>query len=185
MRSIKSKYSILLVLVIIFVCPGLVALTLYNHPEWLSRLSSDTQNKGHLLEKPEKLALSQSKPKWRFIVWNYGACTETCRLQVDKLARVRLALGRRLYQVDEILVLSEKALPLSKDYQAYLKDNDIQVSLLSEARDKIQAFLGKRLKVFIADPNEFLVLSYEADAKAADIFHDIGFLLHVDEKKNG
>jgi hypothetical protein len=162
----------------------MVALAVYKNPQWLS---SSSHNKGLLIKEPEKVVLPQTKAKWRFIVWNSGACTETCRMQVDKLARIRLALGRRLYLVDEVLVLSDKATAtdLPENFQAYLKENDIQLSFIAEEERKKHSLFGEGVKAFIVDPNHYLVLAYESNAQAADIFHDIGFLLQVDEKKNG
>lgn len=182
MKTVKRNYIILLVLAVIFALPGLAAYELYAHPQWLSQAAI---NKGQLLSPPELLANVNAKPKWRLILWNPGNCESPCLEQIEKLARVRLALGRRLYQVDELLVINKTANALSEDLLKAFADKDIRVLTLSDEQRLKQASLTNTAKIFIANPQDFLVLAYDINTKPGDIFHDIGQLLSVAEKKKG
>jgi hypothetical protein len=182
MKIVKRNYTILLLLAIIFACPGIAAYEFYNHPEWLK---ATALNKGELLNPPELLANINAKPKWRLILWNPGACELACREQVEKLARIRLALGRRLYLVDELLVMNNATPSLPKTFMKKLRDADIHLLLLSAEQRKKQALLTDKARIFIANPDDYLVLAYEVNGKSEDIFHDIGQLLHAAEKKSG
>lgn len=182
MKTVKRNYTILLLLALIFACPGIAAYEFYNHPEWLR---ATALNKGELLNPPELLANVNAKPKWRLILWNPGNCGLSCQEQVEKLARIRLALGRRLYLVDELLVVNNQTPAMSRTFMKRLRDADIHLLSLSDEQRKKQASLTNNARIFIANPDDYLVLAYEANAKSEDIFHDIGQLLHTAEKKSG
>ena len=178
----KRNYTILLILAVIFALPGLAAYEFYTHPEWMRQAAI---NKGELLNPPELLANVNAKPKWRLILWNPGSCESQCLEQIEKLARIRLALGRRLYQVDELLLINESAQGLPKVLLKTFLDKDIHVMSLSDEQRQAQAALTNKPGIFIATPDDYLVLAYGTDTKPGDIFHDIGQLLSVAEKKNG
>jgi len=182
MKTIKRNGHVLVLLAVIFSCPGIAAYEFYKHPEWLRAAAL---NKGKLLNPPQRLANLSATSKWRLILWNPGDCDLVCRQQVEKLARIRLALGRRLYQVDEFLVITNQAHPLSKTFLKRLQDADIHLLLLTDEQRRKQASLTDKANVFIANPDDYLILAYDANAKAEDIFHDIGQLLNADERKSG
>lgn len=182
MNKVKRNYTLLLILAVIFALPGLAAYEFYTHPEWMRQAAI---NKGELLNPPELLANVNAKPKWRLILWNPGHCDSQCLEQIEKLARIRLALGRRLYQVDELLLLNNSDSALPKMLLRTFQDKEIHVMGLSEAQRQAQPALVDKPRIFIANPDDYLILAYGTDAKPGDIFHDIGQLLSVAEKKNG
>ena len=91
MKILNRNSFVLLLLAILFVAPGIVAYFVYTHPQWLGMA---TTNKGELIKSPQILDKLGSEKKWRLIVWSPEGCDATCIQQVDKLARIRLALGR-------------------------------------------------------------------------------------------
>ncbi|KTD39963.1 hypothetical protein [Legionella parisiensis] len=180
MRKQASKYYILLLLVIIFLTPGIAAYLFYQHPSWLG---SSRVNKGDLLNPPIMLDVLDDKPKWRLIFWSPVACDQVCLKHLDVLARIRLALGRKLYQVDQWLLLSDKAPPLSQEQQAFLKEVDFKVAKLPAdfiAKDTLLS----EAKVFIADPGNYLILSYASQANPEDVYKDLKLLLNTTENKS-
>lgn len=64
MRKQTSKYYILLLLIVVFVAPGVAAYLFYQHPSWLG---SSRINKGTLLNPPVLLNTLEGKSKWRII----------------------------------------------------------------------------------------------------------------------
>jgi hypothetical protein len=178
----RPNYLILLVLALVFACPGLAAYVFYNHPQWLGATAI---NKGLLLNPPEQLTYIHAKPKWRLMLWYPGTCDLNCLQQLDKLGRIRLALGRRLYEVDEWLINAKQDRNLSESLHQSLSEKDIQVLVLSKEQQAKQNALGDQAQIFIANPDNYLVLAYSLTAPPEDIFHDLQKLLSSSENKRG
>ncbi len=178
MRSTYRKYFILVLLTLVFVAPGLSAYIVFNHTTWLSAAKT---NKGTLLSPPMLFADSGMESKWRLVLWSPASCDAVCQQQLDKLARVRLALGRRLYQVDQWLVLGAAAPQLSEALANLLHDQAIQVLRLPSDKLARQVGLPIDSELFIMNPDDYLVLAYQATSKPGDIYHDIKRLLNVKE----
>jgi len=180
MKIFKRNYIALFFLALIFAMPGLAAYIFYTHPQWLG---SSTTNKGVLLNPPELISAINSKPKWRLILWNPDACEQSCLQQIDKLGRLRLALGRRLYDVEQWLI-SKNDQQLSPELVNVTSDQDVHVLLLSSQLQAKLSALTDKPQVFIANPDNYLVLAYGLDAKSGDIFHDLKQLLSSNDKKS-
>ena len=172
MIKVRRNYLILILLGLVFLAPGLGAYLFYTHQRWLS---SAPTNKGLLLNPPLLLTnfASSHKKHWKLILWSTGACEKKCIQQLDKLARIRLALGRHLYDVALVLVLGTPALPDDALAQS-LREEDIRV--VNWPHDA--SFPAKEpIKIFIANPDNYLVLSYRAGVHPNDIVHDMKQLL--------
>lgn len=175
MKTVRRNYIVLLLLCVIFAAPGLSAYLFYAHPTWLQQ---GTTNRGELLNPSLRLSIPEiSTSKWAMVLWQPRACDKACIKQLDKLARVRLALGRRLYSLQLILLLNKNAPELSKGLEKILKERDIQVSILAYDDKKTEHDLGGDSRVFIASPRHDLILAYALTANPGDIYHDIQKLL--------
>lgn len=182
MKKKTNKYYVLLLLVLLFAAPGIAAYIVYQHPSWLSAAKV---NKGDLLTPPIFLKAFDGEKKWRMVYWTPTTCATSCIKQLDTLARIRLALGRRLYQVDQWLILGENATQLSSEAKATLKELNFQVGHLSEAQVNAEATLFSQAKIFLADPDNYLILSYPSPANPDDVYKDLKLLLNTTENKNG
>ncbi len=100
------------------------------------------------------------------------------------MARVRLALGRKLYQVDQLLILSDKPDVLPSQAMATVKTLDFHVAQLSAEEVNAHADLLADKKVFLLDPHNYLVLSYPALGNPDDIYKDLKLLLNSTEKSD-
>ncbi|WED43591.1 hypothetical protein [Legionella cardiaca] len=176
----KRNSLILLLLMLVFAAPGSIAYLCYTHPQWLG---TATTNRGALLTPPVQFVKMNANGKWRLILWNPGNCSKRCLQQLDKLARIRLALGRRLYDVEQWLIVDNKTTTLPPSLMNLLKEQDIRMLRLPEAYTQPKV-LTTESQVFIANPSDYLILKYALDAKSDAIFHDIKHLLSV-ERKNG
>ena len=182
MKKHLSKYYILLLLTLMFAAPGLAAYIFYQHPTWLG---ASTVNKGTLLSPPIVLKSLDGENKWRIIFWNPGVCEQECLKQLNVLARVRLALGRKLYQVDQWLLLGNEVSSISDNINLILKEQDFHVAQLS-ADDMAQLTpVASGAKIFIANPDNYLILSYPSQANPNDIYKDLKLLLNTAEHKSG
>ncbi|MCX7117840.1 MAG: hypothetical protein NTW94_08105 [Legionellales bacterium] len=184
MKICQRQSLVLILLGLVFVAPGLSAYFFYKHP---SLLQAPSTNKGELLLPPISIGEGStlnpiSRPKWRLILWSPAACQADCIEQLDKLARIRLALGRRLYEVVPELLLGTEAPPLPTALQKMLSERDIQVKVLSKSLRGDQSIFKKKLIMLIASPADFLVLAYPPLVKPEDVFHDIKQLLDTTQK---
>jgi hypothetical protein len=180
MKKQAAKYYILLLMVVMFAAPGIAAYVFYQHPSWLG---STRVNKGTLLNPPVALNVLEGKSKWRIIFWSPGVCDKLCLHHLDTLARVRLALGRKLYQVDQWLILGDTAPPLSKKANLLLKEMDFHIARLP-AIDAKEALFSEA-KVFLVDPSNYLILSYSSQVHPEDVYKDLKLLLNTTENKSG
>ncbi|MFJ1268912.1 hypothetical protein ACD661_10120 [Legionella lytica] len=179
MKTQSNKYYVVLLLIIMFAAPGIAAYVFYQHPSWLG---ATRINKGALLTPPVVLKALEGEKKWHIVFWAPMGCDSACKNQLETLAKVRLALGRKLYQVDQVLVLGDKASVLSTEEQSALKDMQFQVVQLSAAEANAHEALLAEPKIFLADPNNYLILSYASLVKPDDVYKDLKLLLNTTEK---
>ncbi|MFI4917952.1 MAG: hypothetical protein ACHP65_00185 [Legionellales bacterium] len=182
MKNKTTNYYILLLLALMFVAPGVTAYFFYQHPSWLRAAAV---NKGNLLSPPLALDVLDAQHKWRIVIWSPGACSTACMNQLDTLARVRLALGRKLYYVDQWLILGEKSPLLTEENKSWLKDRDYHVVHLSLLANKLQAVLPTTAAVFIANPDNYLILSYQIQVNPNNVYADLKLLLNTTQTKSG
>lgn len=175
MNPTRRYYVILLLLVFLFSAPGLTAYFLYFHPHWLS---GATTNKGQFIRPPIRVNALRADSKWRLIIWNPVACDASCISQLDKLARIRVALGRRLYDVDATLMQGAQAASLSSQANTFIQTNGMSQVTLPETESTRLSQLYPHPQLLIADPNRYLVLVYPVTAAPDDLFRDIKQLLN-------
>jgi len=170
MRQNRHKHLVLLLLGLLFIAPGITAYIFYLHPSWLGTV---TTNKGRLLTPPVFLADAKSSSKWHLLLWSAATCDEICVAELDKLARIRLALGRHLYKVETLLLLDAGTPPLSESLMKALREQDIHLLRLSQGEREKMPVLKDNLEIFIVNPNDYIVLAYQSTVKPNDIFHDL------------
>ncbi len=170
MNPVRRNYVVLMLLGLLFAAPGISAYFFYLNPMWLG---NSTTNKGELLRPPVLLADAKPGSKWRLVVWSSDACEQDCIAELDKLARIRLALGRHLYKVDSQLLINAQTPPLSEELVRTLYEQDIQTVRLSQKERGKMRVLQNKLEIFIVNPDSYLVLAYQPTVKPEDIFHDL------------
>jgi hypothetical protein len=180
MKKQITKYYIVLILLILFTAPGVTAYLFYTHPSWLG---SARTNKGQLLSKPLELTSIEGKKKWQLLFWTPNSCGQECLKQIDTLARVRLALGRRLYLVEQKLMLGANQSTQIAKIKEELNDKDVQISILSTVDKQHLEQLTKKPRIFIMNPDNYLVLSYKSGVKPEHIYKDLKILLSATESK--
>ncbi len=191
MKLLSRHAVMVLLLALLFFAPGLTAMYFYQHPQWLSGHST---NKGNFVNPALPISslnklhtstkLTANMPKWHVVLWRPDACDETCVTQLEQLARVRLALGRRYYEVDEVLLMGELSTPLSSELKAKLGEQTIEAVYLPQMESEALAKESPGQRIFIANPQGFLVLSYAVTAESDDIYHDLKQLLTTTQTKS-
>ncbi|MDF1677105.1 MAG: hypothetical protein P1U32_00210 [Legionellaceae bacterium] len=177
--AIRKK--VLFALFLVFLAPGMLAILFYMHPDWLSGLPT---NKGILIQPATQVSFLEqdSKDKWHLAVWCPRGCDETCLATLDKMARVRLALGRRLYQVDLWYLQGHAGKTCGKTSEVALTSGGVKSHILSTEEESRVPVLSNQAKVLLIDPNDYLVLEYPVDGKPEDVFQDLKRLLNTREQ---
>ncbi|MDX2346342.1 MAG: hypothetical protein QNK11_05690 [Legionella sp.] len=179
MRSKKTLIALLLV----FIAPGVLAVLFYMNPNWLAGLPT---NKGVFIRPAVKLSSLggdvADKDKWHLVVWCPKGCGAACLDAVDEMARVRLALGRRLYQVDLWVLQGQTGVICNQDIAKAFKAKAIKTRALSSDEQLAVSVLDDKPKIFLADPNQYLVFEYTEKNKPNDVFQDLKRLLSAQEQ---
>lgn len=176
----KRQYSLFIILALLFLTPGLGAYFFYQHPSWLT---SSKVNKGLLLQPPPQLQ-AFDKGKWKLLFWSPGPCDEACLQQVDNLAKIRLALGRKFYEVSLWLLLNEGAPPLNPRAQELLDAASIRVHTVSHNQSNRVSARAQGLQLFIANPDNYLILGYPQGVQLDDVYADLKLLLNTSQYKS-
>lgn len=174
MKILQSRFIVMFFLIIIFIAPSVLAYLYYRHPTWLS---SPSTNRGELVTPPYQLQNISQSQRWRLLFWSPSTCDATCIQRLNALARIRLALGRRLYQVQACVLLPDKKTSFRLKDTKILQEDDICVLKLPEQAQADRSALGDNPMFFIVNPDGFFILKYPADMQADDLFHDIKHLL--------
>ena len=180
----KGKLSLIL-LAAFFALPYLVVFIYQAYPE-LS-IKTGMSNKGHLfspvnsLEQVATDELNALKGKWTIIYISDESCDQECFNQHYTMRQVRLASGKRRYQIQRLnLVISDK---IDTAYQELLKQfpNEKQIMLnfnmkiLQQFDDlSVEEQTGK---IYLMDPFLNIVLRYPEQTNPKDLLHDINKLI--------
>jgi cytochrome oxidase Cu insertion factor (SCO1/SenC/PrrC family) len=177
-----------LMLAVVFGGPALLAaLAYFGAGDWLRDTS---RPHGELIASevaipPMALATpdgSETRPDWHRYRWSLlyarsSVCDQLCIVELDRLARVRVALGRDYERVQLALLLADPVPAL--DTQPGL----IVARLDSTAGRAFASLLGpdriRDGRVFIVDPNGHLVTTYPAGVEPKAIHADLKRLLRV------
>lgn len=175
MKIAHQRVLIIFILTAIFLAPGIVAWLYYRHPTWLSSAST---NRGRFVSPAYHLKTLDNKHQhWRLIYWNPNSCNTTCMKHADDLARIRLALGRRLYQVDACVLLASEQPDFRPEQTKILQEKDMCMLKLPEKAEADRTALGDKPAFFIASPDNALILTYPITVASDDLFHDIKHLI--------
>lgn len=191
MKILSRNSAVLLVLAMVFLAPGLAAFYFYKNPQWLH---GSPTNQGEFVSPPVLLpslikSIDSKKmlsiaPKWHLVLWSPGDCDAACRKPLDQFAQIRLALGRHFYEVDATLLIGGP----NHSMPRHLLDTEYNqaVDVVHLASDELRVLLAcsKESRIFIANPDGFLVLSYAVNAKPDDVYHDLKQLLTTTQTKS-
>lgn len=173
-RLFQSRSLTIFILMLIFLLPGLAAQYVYHHPDLIP---AATTNKGHLVREQIKLVFPGDADKWHLAYWQAGQCETQCLAALDKLTRIRVALGRRYYQVDQWLLLAKAPTALPAALRHQLADQEIQRYTIDSNQQKTNPYLQDRQGILLISPGHDLVLTYAANVNPKDVFEDLKHLL--------
>lgn len=170
MIKLHKNYLALMILVVMFVLPGVLAYFFYCHPTWLGGVET---NRGTLLKPPVLFSKFKQNEKWRIAYYSPSICDTTCLGNLDKLARVRLALGRHLYNVDVYLLMDAKTQDLTEKQTKILEELGVNMLKFTPNDSQDKKVFDNVPVFYLVSPENYIILSYTANTQPDDIFQDI------------
>lgn len=175
----KRQQLILILLACFFLAPGLCAYVIYTHPDWIQFSKT---NKGELLKDPTRIVIEQASKKWHLVLWQPASCDQKCLQTLDKLAKIRLSLGRRWYDIDQWLLGSENKTSLSPALESLMKKQAVfAFNLTPEQISKATILNNRSPEIFLVDPDNYWIMRYKTGTRSADIFSDLKKILGKDQ----
>lgn len=157
----KKPLPILGILAVIFLSPVVAAIALY-WSGWFttwSHTNHGTFAKGQVVP---QLSMPLSS-HWRLVYAPQRPCVDGCLREMDRLARMRLALGRRLYGLELWLALPARS-GLSSVEQAALDDIGVQVMQQHGALSE---------PIWVLNERGEAILFYHSLDQVRDLFADL------------
>ena len=156
-----------------------VAMLVYYGPwgrNWLPQLAGQRELlRAPVPLPPEWLPGESGASSWLLIYARMSPCEQQCALELDRLSRVRQALGRDQERVQRALWYAGEAARLPAD-------PELRVQRLDEAKGRaVAAALDpERIgngRVYVADPRGSVILSYPAGVEQKELLRDLKRLL--------
>lgn len=176
---------IIVLLVIVFAVPILIASWLYNKRIILGH---KTNNHGVLISPPlqveELPAIGQSLKlnKWVLVLFSPQACAKACFEELHFLRQIQRASGKNQDRIVRVLLTSEVPDSIRQNYPNL-------ISLTITPKIFID-FLKKNKQlnptlywggIFIVDPHGNMMMAYSLKSEYIDIFNDLSHLLKVSQ----
>ncbi|MDP3559585.1 MAG: hypothetical protein Q8R79_04440 [Legionellaceae bacterium] len=180
----KHKNSfILLSLALIFSLPPVAAYLFFIQKPWLHHAPI---YQGTWISKAHTLNNLPEQAQWHLFYWQPNPCRSSCIQHLDTLARIRLALGRKLYSVQQYLAMtSENLAGQKKTQQSFLKMADIQTLILTSKNEKFLKQHMSGAAYGIATPQREILLLYPIDTPPKALYHDLHLLVSKTPDKRG
>lgn len=177
MTSLRRNKGILALLAFMFALPGIAAYLIYTHTDWLR---SNTTNQGVFVQSSFQLPQSEGiERKWHIVLWSPQTCGHDCKELLNRMAKVRLALGRRFFDVELDILLGPDADDKMADLDGYLTGKQDKVIKLTNDEWQKRPGLVSDTGAFIVNPDGFFLLYYANLKEPHAMFRDLKHLLSV------
>lgn len=161
----------------LFLLPVMAALIVYKGgAEHLRKVNKGTLISPMIASKNIAFRSYDAKPvsfqkKWT-VLYHVSDCEKTCEKILDKVLRVRLALGKDMSRTQAALVTNSKVPTRLLNSMSEVRQLDTQALLLSDSTLDLD-------QIYLIDPLGNIMMRYDASAHPKDIYSDITRLLKV------
>ena len=122
--------------------------------------------------------------KWTFVIIDNQGCQQQCRQNLYYLRQMRIALGRDIERVQNVLLLPQ---PAGADFINFLKEYPALTVIDNVHSNIMQQFelegvsLGESPMIYLIDPAGNLMMTFPAINKPKSILSDLRRLLKVSQ----
>lgn len=182
MQNRKKTFGIILVLVLLFVIPVVLAKFVYAHQEYLPKTKV---NHGQLLKLPVAMEILNLSPapalgKWSLLLIQSGPCDKVCQHNLYYLRQIQQALGKNYDRLQRVVVVDQ---PEPADAALIALTNGPFTGTLltySNPQEWVKVMPDSQTW-YLADPLGNIIMSYAATAKADDVLADLEYLMRVSQ----
>lgn len=193
-EQLRSTRRTLLIVLVLFALPVAIASYLYSG----SWRPAKTGNYGELIQPPREvpdmpltsangnaLRFADLKGRWSLVYASPGKCEATCLKRLYYMRQIHTAFAKELDRIQEVLITLDAAPDAGlaekiKDYPRVKTISGPQASLAIFA-DKLRGATGKNEdltgRIYIIDPQGFVMMRYPAEPDPAGIRRDVEKLL--------
>ena len=169
-----KQHKALYILVGLFIIPILAAHYVFSQRlDWVSGQGS---NYGQLIQQAVVWQTGAHPRPWQLAFVVDGQCQQDCLATLDKLSRLRLSMGRKLYDLDLVLVFKPKQQPGAK-LQSQLDSQNIVWASLSAETFQQWAQVFKDRPIILFGPTRQAVLNYPLLFQSNKMAHDLQLLI--------
>ncbi|HBB53682.1 MAG TPA: hypothetical protein DCZ80_07255 [Legionellales bacterium] len=173
-KNILKKYLSILVMVFIFSLPFFAAFYVFLHPDLLRNFSST--NYGQWAPKMHwQFNEKQARP-WQLVYWHEFTCSKECIAQLDQLGRIRLAMGRKVFNLD-IVLLQPEGIQVSKVLKQQLKEWNMYYQTIPQAQVGEWNQMFKEHPIVLFDAKHQSILMYPLNLDSKKAYHDLQVLV--------
>jgi hypothetical protein len=175
MKILFAKKNITLyVLMGLFLLPVLAAHYIYRHADVL--ISKRGTNYGEFVQSSINWRIADAARPWQLVYWVGSRCDERCLANLDKLSRMRLSMGRKLYNLDLALVFSAPA-QASLKLQTQLRNQNILWGTLDAKEQQIWQNEFQQTNIILFGTSHQAVLKYPKVFESKKMVHDLQLLI--------
>lgn len=173
-NSISKTRVVLLALLILFLSPGIIAIYAYQHPE---KLMVSLTNHGTFIKPPIMVNFLEESKHWHIVFYETQQCTLQCLNRIDEIARVRLALGRKLYQIDFDVWLAPTASDFTAEEKQVLNSINVKFKKMTCDDEYLLGKISKEPQIYLIAPGGNIVVKYPPNVESKALFHDLNVVL--------
>jgi cytochrome oxidase Cu insertion factor (SCO1/SenC/PrrC family) len=187
-----KPFTVLLLLFAICALPPVASWFLFLNPELLPTQRS---NRGELIELPvnikgfnlntlsgQKFSTANLDGYWTLVVLEKDSCSQICQQHINDIRQIRLALGKDMYNIQRLLVLTSPEQPddLLQLFEHYSGMHVVTGS--DTAYGEFQSFFRNTREsndggIYLIDPMGNIMMHYGNNIPAKDILKDMQRLL--------
>jgi len=162
--KITKQFTLPILLALLFLMPFFAALWSYKSGVMKQ---AGLVNKGQLLSTSVTVPELISTQKWQLLYVSSATCEKVCLSDLDTLARVRLALGRRLYGL-ELSLGVKPPVELTAPVIHQLATMDIKVKNLKQIPQELRGS-----QVWIVNKEGKVIMTYTDSLQPKAIYADL------------
>lgn len=195
----KSNRSKLIIILLIFIFPALVASVMYfsgwkpsftmNHGELIAPARPIEDREMQSLD-GKVVKFSELQGKWTMVYFDSSACLEDCMRQLYFMRQIHFSQAKEFNRIQRVFVLAdnnaaESLLPRLTEYgdMIVLKAEKQSIALLLKEFGMDERSVTEQHNIFLVDPLGNLMMRYSSGVEAAGMRKDLERLLKYSSEK--
>jgi hypothetical protein len=170
----QKRRLTLICLIAVFMLPMLGAYFFKKHPSWLG--ANQTTNYGTWVKAKIIWSKRSNQRPWKLVYWHPNPCDDQCFATLNQLAKIRLAMGRKLYDLDIFLYTNEKNELKSQDLESMQKQ-DLSLAYANQQQGSIWKSAFSQESIVLVSPENQVLMMYPQDFIAKKMYNDLQRLI--------